>query len=137
MGFAVKIRKPPPFGYLCSSLCCCGFAGQTSRPVWAASVFSFKNSQVARWVLTADWGNLGVGVMQLIAPLVVIFCRYLAFLGVRACRNLMAPCSPSLTPTALLDLECRYWLSRRLPRTVWYERYRQFKSVCLTSQCRC
>lgn len=37
-------------------LCCAVLRGQTSRPVWATSVFSFqKPDKVARWVLTADW----------------------------------------------------------------------------------
>ncbi len=38
-------------------------------------------------------GNLGVSVMQLIAPL-VIFLPIFTFLGVQACRNLMAPARP-------------------------------------------
>lgn len=56
-GWDSPYKIPPPLsGYLCSSLCCAVLRGQTSRPVWATSVFSFqKPDKVARWVLTADW----------------------------------------------------------------------------------
>lgn len=58
LGFAVQ-NPATPFGVFMLIALLCGFAvlrGQTSRPVWATSVFSFqKPDKVARWVLTADW----------------------------------------------------------------------------------
>lgn len=58
LGFAVQ-NPATPFGVFMLIALLCGFAvlrGQTSRPVWATSVFSFqKPDKVARWVLTAAW----------------------------------------------------------------------------------
>lgn len=58
LGFAVQ-NPATPFGVFMLIALLCGFAvlrGQTSRPVWATSAFSFqKPDKVARWVLTAAW----------------------------------------------------------------------------------
>jgi NNP family nitrate/nitrite transporter-like MFS transporter len=59
----------------------CGFAGQTLLPAWVTSASSSrKQNKAARWVSTG-LGNLGVSVMQLVAPLVIFLPMY-TFLGV-------------------------------------------------------
>lgn len=82
-GWDSPYKIPPPLsGYLCSSLCCAVLRGQTSRPVWATSVFFPKARQGSALGINGGLGNLGVSVMQLIAPL-VIFLPIFTFLGVQ------------------------------------------------------
>lgn len=111
LGFAVQ-NPATPFGVFMLIALLCGFAGANfASSMGNISFFFPKARQGSALGINGGLGNLGVSVMQLIAPL-VIFLPIFTFLGVRGVRNLMAPCSPSLTPPGS---GCRYWLSRRLP----------------------
>lgn len=111
LGFAVQ-NPATPFGVFMLIALLCGFAGANfASSMGNISFFFPKARQGSALGINGGLGNLGVSVMQLIAPL-VIFLPIFTFLASGACRNLMAPCSPSLTQPGS---GCRYWLSRRLP----------------------
>lgn len=107
LGFAVQ-NPATPFGVFMLIALLCGFAGANfASSMGNISFFFPKARQGSALGINGGLGNLGVSVMQLIAPLVIFLPIFTL-----ACRNLMAPCSPSLTPPGS---GCRYWLSRRLP----------------------
>jgi NNP family nitrate/nitrite transporter-like MFS transporter len=79
VGMAIRILLLRS-GYLLLR-CCAVLPERTLLPAWEISVsFSRKRNRAARWV-NGGLGNLGVSVMQLVAP-AVIFLPIFTFLGV-------------------------------------------------------
>ncbi len=122
LGFAVQ--NPATFRVFMLIALLCGFAGQTSRPVWAASVFFQKPDKVARWVLTADWKSRQCDAVDCAG---FIFFLYVLLFGRRGRAATWAPVL-ALT-NATLDLSALLAVATLAAR-FWYERYRQFKGVC-------
>lgn len=88
LGFAVQ-NTATPFGVFIVIALMCGFAGANfASSMGNISFFFPKAKQGSALGVNGGLGNLGVSVMQLIAPL-VIFLPIFTFLGVGACRNLM------------------------------------------------
>lgn len=111
LGFAVQ-NPATPFGVFMLIALLCGFAGANfASSMGNISFFFPKARQGSALGINGGLGNLGVSVMQLIAPL-VIFLPIFTFLGVQGVPQPDGSCSPSLTPPGS---GCRYWLSRRLP----------------------
>ncbi len=82
LGFAVQ-NPAPPFGVFMLIALLCGFAGANfASSMGNISFFFPKARQGSALGINGGLGNLGVSVMQLIAPL-VIFLPIFTFLGVR------------------------------------------------------
>ena len=89
LGFAVQ-NTATPFGVFIIIALMCGFAGANfASSMGNISFFFPKAKQGSALGVNGGLGNLGVSVMQLIAPL-VIFLPYLPFWAYRAYRKLTA-----------------------------------------------
>lgn len=111
LGFAVQ-NPATPFGVFMLIALLCGFAGANfASSMGNISFFFPKARQGSALGINGGLGNLGVSVMQLIAPL-VIFLPIFTFLGV---RGVPQPDGSLLALTNAAWIWVRYWLSRRLP----------------------